>query len=132
MNEFFFPDKVSVDEWNDKKDLVECITAACYIPLLCGSKFYTTYRNQKIIDGFFGGTSTLPITSHQGIKFSVDKWRRIDPTWLFPSSDISWLKGMFELGVMDAIEHEDEIKKILKPLKKKEPKNVPDQVSEID
>jgi len=132
LNDFLFPDKVSVDKWENKKDLVECVTAACYVPLLCGRKFYTIYRNQKIVDGFFGGTSTLPITSHDSIKFSVDKWRTIDPAWLIPSTDTKWLKGIFELGVMDAIEHRDEIEKLLKPLKEKEDQNVTDQVPALD
>ncbi len=135
LNDFFFPDKVSVDKWDNKADLVDCVTAACYVPLICGKKFYTTYRNQKIVDGFFGGTSSLPITSHNSIKFSVDKWRMIDPSWLIPSTDIPWLKGLFELGVMDAIGHKDEIEKLLKPLKKKEKQNgyhEGDQIPEVN
>lgn len=118
LNEFLLPEKVNVDHWENKEDIVDCVTAACYVPMLCGSKFYYNYRGSNIVDGFFAGTSSLPVTTHKNILFTIDKWRRVSPTWLIPSTDVAWLTGMYELGVMDAVGNKEELLKVLKEKEK--------------
>ena len=60
LNDFFLPEKVKVSKWTDKQDFVDCIVASCYVPIMCGNKFYIEYRDQKIVDGFFSGASNEP------------------------------------------------------------------------
>lgn len=128
LNDFFLPEKVSVGRWADKEDFVDCISAACYIPLMCGNKFYVEYRNQKIVDGFFSGTSKLPVTDNKNIVFYPSKWRYINPTWLLPSKDTIWLKSLYQLGYNDALANLHDIQRVLKLNKEKELKTENDSV----
>ena len=109
LNNFLLPEKVNVDSWNSKYDFIECIGAACYVPILCGNKFYCEYRNNKTVDGFFAGTSELHVTSNQTLLFSTTKWRPFTPHWLLPCTDTDWLKNIYELGYRDAMANIQEI-----------------------
>lgn len=120
LNSFLLPEKVSVDEWNNKEDFVQCIGAACFVPLMCGNKFYTEYRNEKVIDGFFSGTSSIPVTTNKVLHFHPNMWRTVNPTWLLPSTDKQWLKALYELGYMDALNHKSEFEGTLKMKTQKE------------
>ena len=103
LNQFLLPEKVNVDSWTSKQDFIDCIGAACYVPMMCGSKFYCEYRNQKIVDGFFAGTSELPITDNETLLISTTKWRPFTPHWLLPCTDADWLKNIYNLGYRDAM-----------------------------
>lgn len=128
VNDFFLPEKVLVKRWDNKQDLAKCISASCFVPLLCGNKFYSEYRGNKIIDGFFASTSTIPVTDHPNIIFRIDKWRMLNPANMIPSNDTSWLKSIFELGKFDAEQHSDEIENLLNPLKENNTQNDTNQV----
>ena len=109
LNSFLLPEKVNVDTWTSKRDFIECIGAACYVPMLCGPKFYCEYRDNKVVDGFFSGTSELPVTENNRLLFSTTKWRPFTPQWLIPCTDTDWLKNIYELGYKDAMLHIQEI-----------------------
>jgi len=120
LNDYMMPEKVVVSDWKDKEDFINCITAACYVPIMCGNKVYIEYRGQKIIDGFFSGTSNTPVTNNEHILFYPNKWRYINPTWMLPSKDTVWLKSLYELGYNDALANIGDINKILKMNKEKQ------------
>jgi len=120
LNSFMLPEKVFIKEWKDKKDFVDCIVASCYVPLMCGDKLYIKYRNEKIIDGFFSGTSNIPTTDNSHILFYPSKWRYINPSWLIPSKDIEWLKSLYELGYNDTLSNIHNLDLTLKTKKQKE------------
>jgi len=128
LNNFLLPEKVVVSDWKDKEDFVECIVSACYVPIMCGNKFYIEYRDQKIIDGFFSGTSNTPVTKNKFILFHPNKWRYINPSWMLPSKDTIWLKSLYQLGYNDALENIKDIKKVLKQNKEKELKTGNDSI----
>lgn len=130
INDYLMPEKVSVKNWVNKEDLCKCISASCFVPILCGNKFFTSYRGNKIVDGFFAGTSTIPVTENPNIIFKIDKWRLLTPSSILPTSDIPWLKSMFNLGVLDAEKHSDEIQLVLNPLKENASENAGGQVPE--
>ena len=86
---------------------------------MCGNKFYIEYRDQKIVDGFFSGTSNEPVTENEHILFRSNKWRYVNPSWLLPSKDTVWLKSLYELGYNDALENIKDISTVLKFNKEK-------------
>ena len=120
LNDFFLPEKVKVSKWTDKQDFVDCIVASCYVPIMCGNKFYIEYRDQKIVDGFFSGASNEPVTENKHILLSPSKWRYVNPSWLLPSKDTVWLKSLYELGYNDALANIKDISSVLKPNKEKD------------
>ena len=128
LGDFLLPEKVLVKKWDNKEDLARCISSSCFVPLLCGNKFYTEYRGYKIVDGFFTSTSTVPVTKHPNIIFKIDKWRFLTPSSMLPTNDIPWLKSMFSLGALDAEKHSSEIELLLNPLKDNISQNGDDQV----
>ena len=119
LNSYMLPEKITVSSWKDKEDFVECIVAACYVPIMCGNKFYIEYRGEKVIDGFFSGTSNVPVTEHEHILFHPNKWRYVNPSWLLPSKDTVWLKSLYQLGYNDALANIKDIQAVLKPNKEK-------------
>jgi len=123
LNDYLLPEKVLVKKWDNKEDLAKCISAACFVPLISGNKLYTKYRESNIIDGFFSNTSVSPVTDNENIVFRVDKWRFMSYASMIPTNDIPWLKSMFELGILDANKHKDEIDSVLTPLKENDSKN---------
>lgn len=124
LKRFMLFEKVVVSNWTDKQDFVDCISAACFVPIMSSdNQFYKTYRNEKIIDGFFSGTSSEAITEHKSILFHPNKWRFINPTWLLPSKDTEWLSAMYELGFNDALANIRDIERVLNPIKEKELEN---------
>ena len=120
LNDFFLPEKVKVSKWTDKEDFIDCIVASCYVPGVSGNKLYMEYRGNKVVNGFFSGTSSEPVTENAYMLFSSNKWRYINPTWLLPSKDAVWLKSLYELGYNDALANIKDISAVLKPNKEKE------------
>jgi len=114
LNKYLIPEKVVVNCWKDKQDFVDCIAAACYVPIMTGGNLYTNYRGEKIIDGFFSGTSSESVTNYENILFYPNKWRYTNPTWMLPSKDVQWLKALYELGYNDALQNIEELSKTLK------------------
>jgi hypothetical protein len=120
LNQYLLPEKVVVNSWKDKQDFIDCIVAACYVPIMSGGSLYLDYRGQKIIDGFFSGTSSETVTNNESILFYPNKWRYTNPTWMLPSNDVQWLKALYELGYNDALQNIEDINQTLKMNKEKE------------
>jgi hypothetical protein len=123
LNGGVLPEKVVVSNWTSKEDFVECIASACFIPMVSDNKMYKVYRNEKVMDGFFSGTSSKPVTDNPYVLFSPNKWRFSNPTWMFPTKDTEWLKAMYELGYNDALTNIKDIEAVLKPIKEKDIEN---------
>lgn len=132
LNDFLLPEKVTVSSWRDKEDFINCVVAACYVPIMCGNKFYIEYRGEKIVDGFFSGTSNTPVTNNEHLLFHPNKWRYINPTWMLPSKDTVWLKSLYELGYNDALANIQDIQSVLKMNKEKELETQNDSVRQSE
>lgn len=120
LNGMVLPEKIVVSNWTSKQDFIDCIASACFIPMVSDNKMYKVYRNEKVLDGFFSGTSSKPYTDNPYILFHPNKWRFINPAWMLPSKDIEWLKAMYELGYNDALANIKDIETLLKPIKEKD------------
>jgi len=124
LDKYFMPEKAVVKKWDNKEDMAKCVAVACFVPLLCGNKFFTEYKGNRVLDGFFSGTSTTPVTSLPSMYFSVYKWRSLNPINMLPSDDKAWMRSIFELGVLDANENLGEIEAFLTQHKENATENV--------
>lgn len=124
LNSFLMPEKAVMSKWENKQDFVDCITSACFVPMLSAKGLYKMYRNEKVLDGSFSGTSSKPVTENPYILFYPNKWRYTNPVWMLPTQDVGWLKAMYELGYNDALVNIKEIEAVLNPVKEKDIENV--------
>lgn len=87
-----------ISKYYSQSDLVDCIATSCYIPLYCGPKLYTIFRDEKYIDGGIyaflppiGEITVCPLP--QIGKYMLNPRRSVIHPLLVPNFDIP-LKAM--------------------------------------
>jgi hypothetical protein len=115
IGRFYFPGKAYTKTWKNKEDLVDCVTAACFVPGLCGNKLSLPYRGESVLDGFFTGTSEANVTeSERTLLIKANKWRNTLISSYLPNDDLAYLSSLYTLGYCDAKKNKEEFDFLLK------------------
>jgi hypothetical protein len=116
---------VTINNWTSVDDLIDCVIASCFIPIVLTSSLSKSYRDGSYIDGTF--TKRVPVlpVDRPALEIHKFKWKNNEFRFMLPNKDRQTCLDLVHEGINHAYENLSEINTYL-PFKAKIYKSILD------